>query len=214
MSLPDFPRRLRALLWLGVGLLGNHANAENLSASPLVLRSSSLLQEGISQDTRKKLPTFVQSDTLNERANQQTTLEGNVVLRRGEILLKADRVDYDQVEDLARARGNVYINQAGNVYQGPELDIRLDSFEGFFTQPSYRLFKSNAYGSADRIDFVDNAKTVMHNASFTTCQRKPGPDWMPDWFFKGDQISIDTDRNTGLVEGASESAKLSKILIS
>ncbi len=203
MSLPDFPRRLRALLWLGVGLLGNHANAENLSASPLVLRSSSLLQEGISQDTRKKLPTFVQSDTLNERANQQTTLEGNVVLRRGEILLKADRVDYDQVEDLARARGNVYINQAGNVYQGPELDIRLDSFEGFFTQPSYRLFKSNAYGSADRIDFVDNAKTVMHNASFTTCQRKPGPDWMPDWFFKGDQISIDTDRNTGLVEGAS-----------
>jgi LPS-assembly protein len=205
MLLPNFHRQLRALSWLAIGMLGSPWNtqAQTNAAPPLVLRSSSLLQESIPQDTRKQLPTFVQSDSLNERANFQTVLEGQVVLRRGEILLKADKIDYDQVNDLARARGNVYINQSGNVYQGPALDLHLDAFEGFFTEPSYRLLKSNAYGSADRIDFVDNAHTVMHNASFTTCQRKPGPGWMPDWFFKGDKISIDTDRNTGLVEGAS-----------
>ena len=205
MLLPNFHRQLRALSWLAIGMLGSpwSAQAQTVATPPLVLRSSSLLQEGIPQDTRKQLPTFVQSDSLNERANFQTTLEGQVILRRGEILLKADKVDYDQVNDLARARGNVYINQSGNVYQGPALDLHLDAFEGFFTAPSYRLLKSNAYGSADRIDFLDNAHTVMHNASFTTCQRKPGPSWMPDWFFKGDKISIDTDRNTGLVEGAS-----------
>jgi LPS-assembly protein len=205
MLLPNFHRQLRALSWLAIGMLGSPWNtqAQTNAAPPLVLRSSSLLQESIPQDARKQLPTFVQSDSLNERANFQTVLEGQVVLRRGEILLKADKIDYDQVNDLARARGNVYINQSGNVYQGPALDLHLDAFEGFFTEPSYRLLKSNAYGSADRIDFVDNAHTVMHNASFTTCQRKPGPGWMPDWFFKGDKISIDTDRNTGLVEGAS-----------
>jgi len=205
MLLPHFHRQIRALSWLVMGILGNSgvAHAQTSNAPPLVLRPSSLLQESISQETRKQLPTFLQSDTLNERTNQQTVLEGQVVLRRGEILLKADKVDYDQVEDLAKARGNVYINQSGNVYQGPALDLHLDAFEGFFTQPSYRLLKSNGYGTADRIDFVDEAHTVMHNASFTTCQRKPGPGWMPDWFFKGDKISIDTDRNTGLVEGAS-----------
>ena len=157
----------------------------------------------MTQETRKQLPTFLQSDQLNEQTNQHTVLEGQVVLRRGEILLKADRVDYDQVNDLAKARGDVYINQSGNVYQGPALDLHLDAFEGFFTQPNYRLLKSSAYGQADRIDFVDSSHTVMHNASFTTCQRKPGPDWTPDWFFKGDKISIDSDRNIGLVEGAS-----------
>ena len=157
----------------------------------------------MTQETRKQLPTFLQSDQLNEQSNQHTVLEGQVVLRRGEILLKADRVDYDQVNDLAKARGDVYINQSGNVYQGPALDLHLDAFEGFFTQPNYRLLKSSAYGQADRIDFVDSSHTVMHNASFTTCQRKPGPDWTPDWFFKGDKISIDSDRNIGLVEGAS-----------
>jgi LPS-assembly protein len=205
MPLPDFHRQIRALSWLVIGVLGSSAatHAQIISSPPLALKPSSLLQEGISQESRKQLPTFLQSDTLNERTNQQTTLEGQVVLRRGEILLKADKVDYNQVDDLTKARGNVYINLSGNVYQGPALDLYLDAFEGFFTQPNYRLFKSNAYGSADRIDFVDNAHTVMHNASYTTCQRKPGPDWMPDWFFKGDKISIDTDRNVGLVEGGS-----------
>ena len=205
MLLPDFHRQIRALSWLAMAMLNGaaHVSAQTASTPALVLKPSSLLQESMTQETRKQLPTFLQSNQLNEQSNQHTVLEGQVVLRRGEILLKADRVDYDQVNDLAKARGDVYINQSGNVYQGPALDLHLDAFEGFFTQPNYRLLKSSAYGQADRIDFVDSSHTVMHNASFTTCQRKPGPDWTPDWFFKGDKISIDSDRNIGLVEGAS-----------
>jgi LPS-assembly protein len=203
MLLPHFHRQTRALSWLVMGMLVGHtlAQAQTPSAPPLVLRSSSLLQEKIPGESRSQLPTFIQSDQLNERANFQTTLDGQVVLRRGELLLKADRLDYDQATDLAKARGNVYINQAGKVYQGPALDLYLDAFEGFFTEPSYRLQKNQGYGAAERIDFVDASNTVMHNATFTTCQRKPGPSWMPDWFFKGDKISIDTDRNSGVIQG-------------
>lgn len=205
MLLPNFHRQLRALSWLVVGMLGQHgvAQAQAASSPALRLHPSSLLQEQISPQTRQQLPTFLQSDSLRERINFQTTLDGNVVLRRGEMLLKADHVAYDQVTDLAQARGHVYVNQSGNVYEGLALDLYVDAFEGFFTQPTYQLLKNKAHGQADRIDFVDNARTVMHNASFTTCQRKPGPDWVPDWFFKGDTISLDTERNTGLVEGAS-----------
>ena len=203
MLLPHFHRQTRALSWLVMGMLVSHtlAQAQTPSAPPLVLRSSSLLQEKIPEETRNQLPTFIQSDQLNERTNFQTTLDGQVVLRRGALLLKADRLDYDQATDLAKARGNVYINQAGSVYQGPALDLYLDTFEGFFTEPSYRLQKNQGYGTAERIDFVDASNTVMHNATFTTCQRKPGPSWMPDWFFKGDKISIDADRNSGVIQG-------------
>ncbi|WP_310626849.1 LPS assembly protein LptD [Limnohabitans sp.] len=204
MLLLDFHRQTRALSWLIVGALGGSAGvqAQIVKAPPLVLKPSSLLEERLSPQTRKQLPTYLQSNTLNERTHQQTVLDGQVIVRRGELLLKADQVDYDQVDDFAKARGNVYINLSGNVYEGPALDLHLDAFEGFFTQPSYRFLKNKAYGRADRIDFVDPAHTVMHNASFTTCQRKPGPDWVPDWFFKGDKISIDNDRNVGLVQGA------------
>jgi LPS-assembly protein len=205
MQLPHFHRQTCAMSWLVMGLLGGieGAHAQQQSAPPLVLRPSSLLQEVISPDARKQLPTYLESNSLSERTGQKTALEGQVTLRRGEIFLRADHVEYDQAEDIAKARGNVYINRAGNVYQGPALDLQMDAFEGFFTQPSYRLLKNNAYGSASRIDFLDPSHSVMHNASFTTCQRKPGPDWMPDWFFSADKISTDSDRHIGLVEGGS-----------
>jgi LPS-assembly protein len=205
MQLPHFHRQIRALSWLVMGMLGagGLAHAQKASAPPLVLRPSSLLQESLTSETRKQLPTYLQSDTMNERASEQTLLEGQVVMRRGEFLLRADKIDYNQVDDFAKARGHVYINQAGNVYDGPALDLHMDAFEGFFTQPNYQLLKSRAYGTAERIDFIDPSHTVMHDATFTTCQRKPGPDWMPEWFFKGDKISLDTERNTGLIEGAS-----------
>ena len=205
MLLPLLHRQIRTLSWLTFGLLGNTlvTHAQTVNSPPLSLKPSSLLQELILDDTRKQLPTFLQSDSLNGRPDLQTVLDGQVSIRRGDLLLKADKVDYDQVDDFAKARGNVYINRAGNVYQGPALDIHLDAFEGFFTQPNYQLLKNKAYGKAERIDFIDPANTVLHKADFTTCQRKPGPSWTPDWFFKGDKITLDTDRNVGLAEGAS-----------
>lgn len=208
MLLPDFPRHARALSGLVLGMLGSVAaqaqtQTQPASAPPLVLRPSSLLQEVIPDETRKQLPTFLQSDALRGQTDLQTTLEGNVTVRRGDILLKADQVEYDQVRDFVKARGHVTINRAGNVYEGPALDLQLDAFEGFFTQPSYQLLKNHAHGQAERIDFIDSANTVLHKANFTTCQRKPGPSWTPDWFFKGDKITLDTERNIGLAEGAS-----------
>ena len=205
MLLPDFHRQIRALPWLVMGIFSGHATAQttpSTSAPPLVLRSSSLLQEKISEDTLSQVPTFVQSDKLNEQANFLTTLDGQVVLRRGELLLKADQVDYDQTADLAKARGNVYINRGGMVYQGPELNLHLDSFEGFFTEPTFQMKKNKAYGSAKRIDFIDPDTSVLHNATYTSCQRKPGPDWLPDWFFEGDKITVDMARNSAKLEGA------------
>lgn len=205
MLLPFFFRQIRTLPWLSFGLLGNALTgyAQTEGAPPLLLKPSSLLQESIRDDARKQLPTFLESNTLTGRPDLETSLSGQVTIRRGEMLLKADEVDYDQVNDFAKARGHVYINRSGNVYQGPALDIQMDAFEGFFTQPSYQLLKNKAYGKAERIDFIDPANSVMHNADFTTCQRKPGPNWVPDWFFKGDKITLDTDRNVGVADGAS-----------
>ncbi|PUE27767.1 LPS biosynthesis protein [Limnohabitans sp. JirII-29] len=209
MSLPAYPRLSRLPLGWALGLLGgvmgigSTAQAQESNGPALTLRPSSTLQEVIPDDVRKQSPTFIQSDHLSGQTDVRTVLEGNVMIRRGNILLKADKVDYDPVEDLAQARGNVTINRSGNVYQGPALDIHLDAFEGFFTQPSYQLLKNNAYGKAERIDFIDSAHTVLHKADFTTCPRKPGPSWMPDWFFKADKITLDTDRNVGIAEGAS-----------
>lgn len=179
------------------------AQAQTVTGPPMVLKPSSLLQENLNGGIRKELPTYLQSNQISGQTDLQTVLEGQVVLRRGDILLKADQIDYDQVLDLAKARGNVYINHSGNSYQGPALDIQLDAFEGFFTQPEFFLNRNKMYGKAERIDFIDPGNSVMQKGEFTTCKRKPGPNWTPDWFFKGDKISFDSDHNLGNAEGAS-----------
>ena len=48
-----------------------------------------------------------------------------------------------------------HINRAGNVYEGPLLELRVDAFEGFFNQPGYQFLKNQAHGQADRVDFLD-----------------------------------------------------------
>ena len=201
---PDFRFPLRAISGVVLSLWAlQPAHAQAVKTPPLTLRSSSALEENLTRTVRDDLPTFLESDRLQEDASFQTSLDGQVVIRRGDLLLKADHVEYDQNNDLVKARGNVYINLRGTIYTGPSLDLHLDEFAGVFDQLNYKLVKNKANGYASSAEFIDASNTVMHNATFTTCQRKPGPDWTPDWLFKGDAIHMDADRNTAYAEGAS-----------
>jgi LPS-assembly protein len=101
----------------------------------------------------------------------------------------------------------VRINRGGNVFEGPELELKVEAFEGFFLSPRYEFLQNDAHGDADRADFVDSSKTVVHNATYTTCRRRPGPDWMPDWVLRATQISFDSDEDVGVAEGAYVSFK-------
>ena len=170
--------------------------------APAPLKSSPLLQEKIPEVSRSALPTFVTGDRLFGRPDRETVVEGSVVLRRGDMVIKADRLEYDQSTDLARARGQVLINRAGNVYEGSLLELKVDAFEGFFNETRYRFLKNKAHGEADRVDFIDDKRAVIHNATYTTCQRLPGPDWMPDWILRAATLRLDTEDNVGTAEGA------------
>ena len=193
------PVALLACLMLH-GLTGQAQAADELP--PLVLKPSRQLEETIPDTVRGQLPTFVSGDRLSGRPDLDTVIEGQAELRRGAMVIRADRLEYDQPEDLAKARGHVRINRAGDVYEGPELQLRLEAFEGFFNEPRYRFLKNDAYGEADRIDFIDDKRAIIRNASYTTCQRRPGPSWMPDWILRAATLRLDQEENTGQAEGA------------
>ena len=148
-----------------------------------------------------ELPTFVYGDRLTGRPDLETTVDGNAELRRGASSIRADRIEYDQPTDLVKARGNVRVNSGGNLYNGPELEIKLDTFEGFFLTPDYRFLQNNGYGSADRADFIDDKRLVATNATFTTCQRGEGPSWMPAWIVKASTIKFDKEADVGEASG-------------
>jgi LPS-assembly protein len=166
------------------------------------LKSSPALAETIPAQVRKDLPTFVTGDRISGRTDLETVIEGEAQLRRGDTLIRGDRLDYDQATDLARARGNVHINRAGNTYDGTLLELKLDAFEGFFNEPRYRFLANDAYGEADRVDFIDDKHAIIRKASYTTCQRRPGPSWMPDWILRASTLRIDNEEETGTATGA------------
>ena len=193
-----------ALLLLACALgLGGLAHAQSASDTPpLALRISSRLQENVPALQRDAAPVYLSGQRLSMRPDLELSIEGDVVLRRADMVLRADRMDYDQARDLARVRGQVRVNQAGNIYSGPALDLRIDAFEGYFAQPSYRLLGNDAYGEAERIDFLDDKRLVVRNATYSTCQREPGPDWMPAWLLRVTSLHLDAEDETARAEGA------------
>jgi LPS-assembly protein len=169
---------------------------------PMLLKPSGLLQEKPPEAVRDQLPTFISGERTSGRPDLETVIEGDAQLRRGDTVLRADRIEYYQPDDRVRARGNVNINRSGNVYEGTLLDLKVDAFEGFFNEPRYRFLRNGAYGQADRVDFIDDKRAIIRNASYTTCQRRPGPSWMPDWIINAATLRLDTEEDVGQAEGA------------
>ncbi|KQP21626.1 LPS biosynthesis protein [Pseudorhodoferax sp. Leaf267] len=174
-----------------------HAQADE---QPLVLKPSTRLQEAWPQGVRQQLPSFFYGDRSSGRPNLETVLEGDAMMRRGDLVIEADRLEYDQSTDVARAQGAVRINQAGNVFEGPSLELKVDAFEGFFDSPRYRLLRGDAHGEASRVDFLDRDRSVLHDATYTTCRREPGAGWLPAWMLSASTIDIDNEEETGLAK--------------
>ena len=166
------------------------------------LKPSSALQETVPADVLANPTTFVFGNSITGRPDIDTQIEGNAELRRAGTVIKADKIEYDSLTDKARAQGNVKLNRFGDVYEGTLLDLKVDSFSGFFTQPHFTLLKNEGKGEGERIDFIDEKHSIVKNASYSTCKRNPGPEWLPDWVLKAASMSINNEDDVGQAQDA------------
>jgi LPS-assembly protein len=146
------------------------------------------------------LPIVIRARELRGRPELETVAEGEAEFRRGGLVVRADRLSYTQADDLAVARGQVRISREGSVYTGPELQLKVQSFEGFFLQPEFDLARIGAGGRADRVDFIDRGHTRATNAIYTSCPRDGNSE--PAWVLATRSVSFDFDANEGVAEGA------------
>lgn len=168
-------------------------------ASTLLLQTSPLLQEALPNEARRDAPSFVWGDRISGESNVQTVVEGHAELRRHDTVLRADRLQLNHGTNDAQATGNVSILRNGNRYQGPELKLNLDTYEGFFHQPTYHLLQTDGQGQAERVDFHGEDVSVAHNATYTTCKAPPG--FLPDWWVSAKQLTLDNTDETGTATG-------------
>ena len=195
----------RAALFASLGLAcaaTGHAQTALGAAGAPCLRTSPGLSEALPTTTGGEGPTFVSGDRVSGRPDLETVIDGNAELRRGAKSLRADHIEYYQPDDQLKTRGNVRINNAGNRFEGPELELKLDRFEGFFTRPSYRFLANGGNGQAERADFADDRHFSVHNATYTTCERDDEESWKPAWQLTATRIDFDMDTEIGVATGA------------
>ncbi|NIC41607.1 LPS-assembly protein LptD [Aquabacterium sp. A08] len=165
--------------------------------APLPLRLSDRLSEQLPTSARGAAPTFVSGDRIGGQTGVNTVVEGHAELRRHDTVLRADRLEHILATDTAVAEGQVRINRMGNVFEGPSLQLKLNTFEGQFQQPRFELLRNGGVGDASRVDFVNENLAVAHDVRYSTCQRPPGGDWMPDWLVTASRIEFDNAEETG-----------------
>ena len=158
-------------------------------------------------DRDKSLPIVLQAREIRGRPDLELTAEGDTQFQRGDIDITADQLNYDYAEDRATARGKVRIVRDGNIYSGPELQLKLQTFEGFFLQPNYFFSRTGAGGHAERIDFIDQYRATAERATYSSCRVDDELDAQgrhvgPAWELSTRRLRMDFDANEGIAEGA------------
>lgn len=164
----------------------------------LELRLTERLEESVARPKDQKLPSFLRADRVKGQTDTQTRLEGRATLRQHGLTISADEIVYDQVSDKARAQGHVRVNRAGNVFEGPVLELRLEDFLGFFENPRYQFLRYKSHGEAQSIEFLSQERSRIRKATYTTCKRDGSPDWMPDWLLSAGTLELDTGADEGV----------------
>jgi LPS-assembly protein len=184
-----------ALLWV---MASSWAQAQ---PAGLPLRSSPLLEEAVTDRQKSEGAVFVKGNDITARPDMDLVVEGQASVRRPGLALSADRVDYDQTQDVVDAKGQVRVSTETSVFTGPHLRLKVDSFQGTFEKPDFELYSSGGYGQAAQVEFVDNTRTILRQANYTTCRRTPGPEWLPAWLLKAAKLTVDEEESTIQAEG-------------
>ncbi|MEO8154078.1 MAG: LPS assembly protein LptD [Rhizobacter sp.] len=142
----------------------------------------------------------VEAGEIRARPDLDVVAEGDAVFRQGKVEIRADRLSYDQSTDLARGEGQVHVSRDGNQYSGPELQLQVLRFEGYFIRPTYFFSRTQAGGSAQRIDFLGEDVALATGATYTSCPRDGSGD--PAWVLSTDSVKMDFANNEGIAKGA------------
>ena len=143
---------------------------------------------------------ILQARELRGRPDLETIAEGDAEFQRGDMTIRADQLSYEQAEDEALARGHVRVARDGNVFSGPELRLKVQSFEGYFLNPTYFFSRAGAGGTAERIDFTDAQRSVATRATYSSCPADGSGG--PAWLLSTSKVSLDFDANEGIAEQA------------
>ena len=183
-----------AVVW---GVFPASAQAADPLYAPLALELSTRLIETLPAGAQDQAPAFLLGDRITAEVDQRTVVEGEAELRRHDLVLRADRLEHVDPTNTAIASGDVRINLQGDRFQGPRLELQLDTLVGRFEQPSFSFLRTGGHGDASLAEFQGKNLMVAHDVRYTTCSRNDAGSWEPDWYVSASRIVFDQTEETG-----------------
>jgi len=180
----------------GFALVVMLLTASSAAADGLALKMDAELRG--SAVAGKAGPMFLTADRIESTAPNIIEASGHVEARQAGQNFFADWLRYDTTLNSVEARGQVRLEQPALLVSGDSLKLDLDDYSGELTQPVYQFTTQPGRGDADHVDFIDENRFKLQDATYTTC-----PVDNDDWFLKVADLDIDKTRNVGTARNAS-----------
>lgn len=137
------------------------------------------------EDKGENSAIFLSADSSVSDNAQRVALSGNVLVQRPGEQLSADSAVFNKSGNTLTAQGNIRYDTSDFSATGENIELRLDSNQGRFTDTHYYVFPRHARGSSGEISFENADLTILKQASYTTCD--PSDE---DWAMRASTVKL------------------------
>lgn len=149
--------------------------------------AQSFLEQGFSPQDGGA-PWTLEADRVESLHREQVfQAQGDVIIRQGKNVIRADRVTYFRETGFAHLNGNVRIDWGGDVMTGDTADFDLRNNAGWVTDGEVFLVKEHFYIRGGLLEKKCADTYAFKDAQITTCD---GP--VPAWSVKSSEGEITT----------------------
>ena len=129
-----------------------------------------------------------------ESSPNQSLLQGNVSLSRGDQRLRADRITLERPTNRARVEGGFTYGDSRQALRGKRAEVDLTTETGWFNDVDYYLPERNAQGYAEEVK-VDRRRrrSWLEDATFSTCRRG-----REDWELRAHELTLNDATGRGV----------------
>lgn len=140
--------------------------------------------------------TEIEGDTFEGSEGNDTVVQGNVALTRGDQFLGTDRLTYDTDKDTYVAEGSVRYQDNGLRIVAERASGDQDDDIHRIENIRYQLTSRRGNGAAQRVEIASDRATLF-GSTYSTCD--PG---QRRWEFRAQRIDIDTEEGMGVARNA------------
>ncbi|MEZ4598459.1 MAG: LPS assembly protein LptD [Syntrophotaleaceae bacterium] len=134
----------------------------------------------------QSLPVEIEADQLTYDEDSSTYLaERDVLLRRGEDILQAEEVRWNEQTNRAAAYGDVRLAGPDGVATGTEMQLDLAEGTGIIRNGHVLIRKDNFHIYGDEIEKTGEDTYRVADGTFTTCDGE-----VPSWKFTASEVDV------------------------